>query len=202
MTLTRGSSVVAVDAHALDRAGGRALARTTAARPRTPARSGSTPRTATRGCRARSRRWCRRRRAACTSSPRCGPSCSTAAAVSAPTWPAMHGSTCRCASGRSSSMSSAHASTGSSVASVNGAVPSGVGIDAEHEVMHDRVADEHDVERRGRARRPLRLATSSPTTSSSAAADRVGELAPRRRRASSRTRRGSSGPRRSGSAGS
>jgi hypothetical protein len=29
---------------------------------------------------------------------------------------------------------------------VNGAVPSGVGIEAEREVMHDRVADQHDVD--------------------------------------------------------
>ena len=146
MTLMRGSRVSRIDAHPFDRAGRRALAAADSCAPsnagpvgleaansrsRLPSTISALVPTST---------------SSITSSPRCGPSCSTAAAVSAPTWPAMHGNTWRCAFGRPSSMSSAHASTGSSVARVNGAVPSGVGIDAEHEVMHDRVADEHDVD--------------------------------------------------------
>ena len=58
---------------------------------------------------------------------RYGPSLSIAAAVSAPTWPAMHGSRCAAAFGSPRPSASARVSTGSSVASSNGAVPSGVG---------------------------------------------------------------------------
>ena len=43
-------------------------------------------------------------------------------------------------------MSSADVRRASALASVNGAWPSGVGIDAEHDVVHDRVADDDDVE--------------------------------------------------------
>ena len=58
-------------------------------------------------------------------------------------------------------------STGSAVASTNGAEPERRRIDAEHEVVHDRVADEHDLEHAVAAVRRRRRA-SSPTSSSMA----------------------------------
>ena len=60
-------------------------------------------------------------------SERCGPSARIAAAVSAPTWPAMHGPTQQRACGSARSSWAAAADTASLVASVNGAWPSGVG---------------------------------------------------------------------------
>ena len=80
-----------------------------------------------------------------TSSLRCGPSCSTAAAVSAPTCPAMHGSTWRCAGEIELDV------VGPRVDRLVGREGERRGaerrrIDAEHEVVHDRVADQHDVD--------------------------------------------------------
>ena len=63
----------------------------------------------------------------CHSSPRCGPSASIAAVVSAPTCPAMHGPRNARAVGNPSPRSSAVVRIASAVANVNGAWPSGVG---------------------------------------------------------------------------
>ena len=78
--------------------------------------------------------------------PRCGPSASTAADVSAPTWPATHGTGVERRVGeREPEVGGA---TGHRVArgQRERSHPERRRIDAEHEVVHDRVADDHDVE--------------------------------------------------------
>ena len=102
--------------------------------------------------------------------------------------------------GRASPSSAAVVRTARSVASANGARPERRRVDAEQEVVHDRVADDRELEdlgaldpgpHRERRRSARRAPCGRPRSSRR-----------RPRDASSRTRRGSSGPRRSGSAGS
>ena len=117
--------------------------------------------------RARSRRWCRRRRAAAPRRRGAGPPARMAAAVSAPTWPAMHGRTWRWAwRQRDADV------VGPGVHRPVGRERERRGaerrrIDAEHEVVHDRVADRPPRRARRRARRPP-PPSSRPTSSSTA----------------------------------
>ena len=82
-----------------------------------------------------------------TSSARYGVSARIAPAASAPTCPAMHGSTyTRAPACAGSSSSRARTRTAASVASANGAEPERHRVDAEQEVVHDRVAHDRELE--------------------------------------------------------
>ena len=135
-----------------------------------------------------------------TSSSRCGPSERITPAVSAPTWPAMHGSTYTRAPGWTGSPSSG---AGGGTEASNGERERGATelgrVEAEQQVVHDRVADDRELEHVVRSTPASRQARPSAWPGSRA---RRGSAPSPRRRSSSRTRRGSSGPRRTGSAGS
>ena len=66
-------------------------------------------------------------------------------AVSAPTWPAMHGRMCSVASGQAMPMSVGLAVDGQVGGERERRAAERRRVDAEDEVVHDRVADEHDV---------------------------------------------------------
>ena len=75
-----------------------------------------------------------------------------AAAVSAPTWPAMHGARYSWAFGYGSSRSVASRVHRFAGRQFERRTAERRRVDPEHDVMHDRVADEHDVEQRARRR--------------------------------------------------
>ena len=136
-----------------------------------------------------------------TSSARCGCSARITPAVSAPTWPAMHGSTYTRAPGcAGSSSSAAVAWTACSVASVNGAWPSGVG--SSPSTRWCMIGLPTSTSSRISSVSTPADAASSPTRSRSAVTHGRRHLGGTARRGASRRRRGSSGPRRTGSAGS
>ena len=191
---------VAVDAHPLDGARRRSLAaRDLRALEGGTGRAGGGEQPAP-WSRARSRRWCRRRPAAAPRRRGGGPR---------PGWPRRRrprrGRRCRAGraagpGGRPTSMSVARASTGQVGGQRERRRAERSGIDAEQEVVHDRVADGDQVEHVGPLDGGLRV--SSPTSSSTAGPHGLGQLLGGRRGSSSRTRPGSSDPHRSGSGGS
>ena len=101
--------------------------------------------------RARSRRSCRRRRAGSRSSWSCGASDRIMPAVSAPTWPAMHGSTYTRAPGFACEVElrGAAARRPRRWRARTARRRARVGSRPRNEVVHDRVADEREVEHVG-----------------------------------------------------
>ena len=165
MIRKRGSSVVAVDPHPFDRAGRRPLPRRDLRALERRAGRATRRRAAARGCRARSPRSSRRRR-------RAGPHPRRDAA-------SRRGSRRPCPRRRGRRCTAARTTRAPGVrgdAQLDGPGPDGPvrrererrraergRVDAEQEVVHDRVADERQLEdvRRGRRRRPARVRVTS-----------------------------------------